>query len=358
MPSSALGFYAARTERMLLGSGVFQSGPAALCSIAQTAITLSNMSGGRFLLGLGASGPQVIEGLHGVPFVSPADADARDRRDRPSRDRRQRQGPNTQARYFQILLPGRREQSRCGCPLAAEHNDPDLPGDTVTQGGWELTGEVADGWLGTSFVPEGAPDAYFKHLDRRSDLYLGGDRDDLDICQGAEVSFARDDDELGPAGRRSQNPSWRSVLVEWVRRTRISTTGAYSRQGWSEVACNGSRPVAKAVTASGAVAAVTDDMVLATTLIGTEPMIRQRLRVWATGRCRHRSLLSGRRDDRPEDCHAGAGRRNRARVEPRSRTAGCCRRLRIPGYFDQSAEIWSKGGEPLATTHQLVYFRN
>ena len=40
-------------------------------AIAQAAITLSNLSGGRFLLGLGASGPQVIEGLHGVPFARP-----------------------------------------------------------------------------------------------------------------------------------------------------------------------------------------------------------------------------------------------------------------------------------------------
>ena len=69
--ASALGFYAARTERMLLGSGVFQIGTRSPVLIAQTAITLSNMSGGRFLLGLGASGPQVIEGLHGVPFDRP-----------------------------------------------------------------------------------------------------------------------------------------------------------------------------------------------------------------------------------------------------------------------------------------------
>ncbi|WP_264916525.1 LLM class flavin-dependent oxidoreductase, partial [Mycobacterium kiyosense] len=68
---SALGFLAARTERMLLGSGVLQVGTRSPVLVAQTAITLANLSSGRFLLGLGASGPQVIEGLHGVSFAGP-----------------------------------------------------------------------------------------------------------------------------------------------------------------------------------------------------------------------------------------------------------------------------------------------
>jgi alkanesulfonate monooxygenase SsuD/methylene tetrahydromethanopterin reductase-like flavin-dependent oxidoreductase (luciferase family) len=68
---SALGYYAARTHRMLLGSAIMQVGTRTPVAVAQTAITLSNLSDGRFLLGLGASGPQVIEGLHGVPFARP-----------------------------------------------------------------------------------------------------------------------------------------------------------------------------------------------------------------------------------------------------------------------------------------------
>src|SRR5271156_3124547 len=68
---SALGYLAARTDRMLLGSGILQLGIRSPVLVAQTAITLSNLSAGRFLLGLGASGPQVIEGLHGVSFSRP-----------------------------------------------------------------------------------------------------------------------------------------------------------------------------------------------------------------------------------------------------------------------------------------------
>lgn len=54
---SALGYLAARTDTMLLGSGILQVGTRSPVLVAQTAITLSNLSNGRFLLGLGASGP-------------------------------------------------------------------------------------------------------------------------------------------------------------------------------------------------------------------------------------------------------------------------------------------------------------
>src|SRR5579875_3693793 len=68
---SPLGYLAARPERILLGSGVIQLRTRSPVTIAQTAMALAHLSGGRFLLGLGASGPQVIEGLHGVPCARP-----------------------------------------------------------------------------------------------------------------------------------------------------------------------------------------------------------------------------------------------------------------------------------------------
>ena len=63
----------------------------------------------------------------------------------------------------------------------------------------ELTGEIADGWLGTSFVPEGAG-AYFSHLDAGL-ARAGRSRADLDICQGAEINLV---DEADLAGHRGQ----------------------------------------------------------------------------------------------------------------------------------------------------------
>src|ERR1039457_7535443 len=68
---SPLGDLAARTQTMLLGSGGIQVGTRSPVTIAQSARTLAHLSGGRFLLGLGVSGPQILEGLHGIPFARP-----------------------------------------------------------------------------------------------------------------------------------------------------------------------------------------------------------------------------------------------------------------------------------------------
>src|SRR5271154_1590489 len=68
---SQLGFLAAKTERLEIGSGILQLYSRTPALTAMTAAGLDYVSGGRFTLGLGASGPQVIEGWHGVPYDAP-----------------------------------------------------------------------------------------------------------------------------------------------------------------------------------------------------------------------------------------------------------------------------------------------
>src|SRR6201995_3705538 len=68
---SQLGFIAAKTERGQIASRRFQLFPRAPALTAMAAAGLDYVSGGRFTLGLGASGPQVIEGWHGVPYTAP-----------------------------------------------------------------------------------------------------------------------------------------------------------------------------------------------------------------------------------------------------------------------------------------------
>ncbi|HEY4452746.1 MAG TPA: LLM class flavin-dependent oxidoreductase [Pseudonocardiaceae bacterium] len=271
---SALGFLAARTERMLLGSGIIQLGTRTPVAIAQTAITLSNMSGGRFLLGLGASGPQVIEGLHGVPFARPK---AR-MRETTEIIRQVVAGEGKisyQGAEFRIPLPdGDAVPMRTS--IRAEHPIP-IYYASLSPAMLRLTGELADGWLGTSFVPEGAADAYFAHLDAGL-AASGRTRVDLDICQGAEVAFAADEDELRTmiAGRKKELAfsigGMGSASTNYYNR-------AYSRQGWAKVAAE-IRDRWQSGDRDGAAGLVTDEMVLGTTLIGTESMVAQRLRVW------------------------------------------------------------------------------
>jgi F420-dependent oxidoreductase-like protein len=68
---SQLGYIAAKTERMQIASGIFPLYSRTPALLAMTAAGLDYVSGGRFMLGLGASGPQVIEGWHGVPYDAP-----------------------------------------------------------------------------------------------------------------------------------------------------------------------------------------------------------------------------------------------------------------------------------------------
>ncbi|MET9089973.1 LLM class flavin-dependent oxidoreductase [Streptomyces sp. NPDC004237] len=270
---SALGYYAALTDRMLLASGVMQLGTRTPTAVAQTAITLSNLSGGRFLLGLGASGPQVIEGLHGVPFARPL----RRMRETVEIVRRVVEGGRLaySGEEFTLPLPGG-EAVPMRLSMRAEHEIPVYLA-ALSPAMLRLTGEVADGWLGTSFVPEGAADAYFAHLDEGL-ARSGRTRADLDVCQGAEVAFAPDEEALGAmvAGRRKE------LAFSLGGMGSASTNfynNAYSRQGWAEVAAE-VRDRWRSGDRDGAAALVTDEMVLGTTLIGTEAMVRDRLAVW------------------------------------------------------------------------------
>jgi F420-dependent oxidoreductase-like protein len=68
---SQIGYLAAKTERLEIGTGIINAFSRTATAVAQTAAGCDYVSGGRFILGLGASGPQVIEGFHGVPYEKP-----------------------------------------------------------------------------------------------------------------------------------------------------------------------------------------------------------------------------------------------------------------------------------------------
>lgn len=270
---SALGYFAARTERMLFGSGILQVGTRSPAAVAQTAITLSNLSSGRFLLGLGASGPQVIEGLHGVSFSRPLT------RIRETVDIVRQAFGGGKISYsgteFQIPRPGG-EAVPMRLSVRPQYPIP-IYLAALSPAMLRLTGEIADGWLGTSFVPEAAAHAYFAHLDDGL-ARVGRTRADIDICQGAEVAFAPDEDTLQTmvAGRKKELAF--SLGGMGSKNTNYYNR-AYSRQGWADVAAEVAERWQRG-DRDGAAALVTDEMVLATTLIGTEAMVRDRLAVW------------------------------------------------------------------------------
>jgi F420-dependent oxidoreductase-like protein len=267
---SPLGYLAARTEAMLLGSAVIQVGTRSPVMIAQTAMTLAQLSDGRFLLGLGASGPQVIEGLHGVPFAHPL---ARMRETvQIVRSVFAGEKISFQGSQYRIPLPG--GESR---PMRVSLPPVPVPVylAALSPKMLELTGELADGWLGTSFVPEGAA-AYFAPLDAGLSR-AGRTRADLDVCQGAEVDF------VDSGGLAQAVASRKKELAFSLGGMGSAATNfyndAYSRQGWAETAAQ-VREHWQAGDRDGAADLITDEMVLATTLIGTEDMVRARLKTW------------------------------------------------------------------------------
>jgi len=164
---SALGYLAGRTDRILLGSGIIQLGTRTPVAIAQAALTLAEMSDGRFLLGLGPSGPQVIEGLHGVAFAKPLSR----MRETVAIIRQAFAGEKISYSGTQFEIPrpgGEGRPMRLSMPA-----NPDIPIYLASMSPklLELTGEIADGWLGTSFVPEGSA-AYFSLNRPGLDAYL------------------------------------------------------------------------------------------------------------------------------------------------------------------------------------------
>ena len=265
---SPLGYLAARTGTMLLGSGVIQVGTRSPVTIAQTAMTLAHLSGGRFLLGLGVSGPQVMEGLHGIPFGRPLTR----MRETVEIVRAVCAGQKVSyaGSHYQIPLPGARPMRVSLPPVAVPVYLASLAPKMLA-----LTGEIADGWLGTSFVPEGAG-AYFSHLDAGL-ARAGRTRADLDVCQGAEISLVDEADLAATVAGRKKELAF--SLGGMGSATSNFYNDAYSRQGWAEVAAR-VRERWQAGDRDGAAGLVTDEMVLATTLIGTEDMVRARLRTW------------------------------------------------------------------------------
>jgi alkanesulfonate monooxygenase SsuD/methylene tetrahydromethanopterin reductase-like flavin-dependent oxidoreductase (luciferase family) len=137
----------------------------------------------------------------------------------------------------------------------------------------ELTGELADGWLGTSFVPEAAS----VYTDRLAAGAAKGGRTlaDLDLSQGGDVAFSDDVDALVA----ERKPRLAFSLGGMGSANTNFYNDAYRRQGWAEAAAE-VQQLWVAGKRQQAVEAVPDEMVLQTTMIGTEEMVRERMRIW------------------------------------------------------------------------------
>jgi F420-dependent oxidoreductase-like protein len=264
-----LAYLAAKTERIKLGTGILQISARTPSMTAMTALTLATISDDRFILGLGVSGPQVVEGLQGRPFKAPLT------RMRETIDIIKLAFAGEKLAYdgvyHQLPLPGGEGKA---LRLAQPGND-NIPIYLATLGPktLEYTGAAADGWLGTSFTPEHA-DAHLDHIERGA-IAAGRNLADLDIQVGGTVAFGDDIDALV----EPLKPAVAFTLGAMGSPKTNFYNEAFRRGGWEDVArevqqlwVDGKR--------EEAVARVPGEMVQQTNLLGDEATVRSRVQAY------------------------------------------------------------------------------
>ncbi|MCH8993759.1 MAG: LLM class F420-dependent oxidoreductase [Chloroflexi bacterium] len=266
---SPLAYLAAKTSRIQLGSGIMQVGTRTPALLAMTALTLASLSGDRFLLGLGVSGPQVMEGWHGIRFERPI------QRMREiiqivrlvaSGERVQYQG-----KVYELPLPGG-EGKALRSSASPRLNIPVYLA-TLSPKSLEMTGELADGWLGTSFMPEHA-DVFFDHIATGA-ARAGRSLADLDLQAGGVVAFSDDVDRLIPP----RKPGLAFTLGAMGSREHNFYNAAFRRAGYEEVAIDVQNLWLER-NRQEAAARVPDELVLQTNLLGTDEMVKNRIRAY------------------------------------------------------------------------------
>ena len=264
-----LAYLAAKTENIRLGTGIMQISSRVPSMMAMTAQSLDTVSKGRFNMGLGVSGPQVVEGLHGAAFGKPLSR----LRECMAILRMALNGEKLQYEGEHYVLP---RPGGEGKPIRlSQPPRPNLPIYLATLGpkSLQMTGELADGWLGTSFVPEQSH-VFFDDL-RAGATKAGRSLADIDIQTGGYFEMGDDVERLIEA----RKPAMAFTLGGMGSAKTNFYNDAYCRAGYEDDA--------KAVQSlwidgkrDQAVARVPDEMVLLTNLIGTEDMIRDRLKAF------------------------------------------------------------------------------
>lgn len=267
--ATPLAYLAAKTTRIRLGTGIIQVGTRTPALTAMTAMALASLSGDRFLLGLGVSGPQVIEGWHGVRFARPLQR----LRETIEIVRKVTHGERLiyQGAIYQLPLPGGEGKAL----TSSVPPRPNLPIYLATLGpkSLELTGELADGWLGTSFIPEHAS-MFFDPIAAGA-ARVKRSLSDLDLqVAGGVVAFS-DDVESLIAPRK---PGLAFTLGAMGSRQHNFYNEVFQRAGYADIALEVQDLWLKKQR-DAAVAHIPDELILKTNLIGTENMVRERLRI-------------------------------------------------------------------------------
>lgn len=271
-----LAWIGALTRNIKLGSSIMQMPARSPAMTAMTAITLDQLSGGRFLLGLGLSGPQVVEGWHGRPYGKPLGKT----REYITIVRKilTREAPLTHAgEHYQIpyQAPG---ATGLGIPLKSIiHGNAELPIYLAAIGpkNVALAAEIADGWLPIFFSPTHYETAYAPAVAAGLARAGGKSLADFDIAPSVTVVI---ENEIELAYNQLK-----PILALY-----IGGMGAKGKNFYHDLACRfGFAEAADEIQnlylrgrKGEAIMAVPDALVDAVALVGSKARIRDRLQLW------------------------------------------------------------------------------
>ena len=261
-----LAYLAAKTEKIKLGTGILQISSRVPSMMAMTAQSLDTVSKGRFILGLGVSGPQVVEGLHGASFAKPLSR----LRECVEILRIALAGEKIAFEGEHYLLPrpgGEGKAIRLSQPPR-----PELPIYLATLGpkSLQMTGELANGWLGTCFLPEHAS-VFLDDLSTGTKK-AGRSLNDMDIQAGGYFEISDDVDGL----INKLRPGMAFTLGAMGSAKTNFYNDAYCRAGYEDVAKE-VQSLWVAGNRDEAIRQVPDELITMSNFIGTQSMVEERL---------------------------------------------------------------------------------
>ncbi|GAA1946272.1 LLM class F420-dependent oxidoreductase [Kitasatospora viridis] len=269
--ATVLSYVAAKTERIDVGSAIFQIPARTPAMTAMTAATLDTLSGGRFRLGLGVSGPQVSEGWYGVRFDKPL---ARTReyveiiRKAMSRERLVHQGAN-----WTLPLPGGPGKALKLTVHPVRERIP-LYIAAIGPKNLEQTGELADGWLGIFFSPEHA-DQSLEPL-RAGRAKAGLTLDGFDLCPTVNIAVGEDVAALADSLR-----DYVALYIGGMGSKEKNFYNQLARRMGYEQAAEEVQQRYLAGDKQGAAAAVPQELIDSVSLLGGTERIADRMRAYA-----------------------------------------------------------------------------
>ncbi|MFC4561597.1 LLM class F420-dependent oxidoreductase [Nocardiopsis mangrovi] len=280
-----MGYIAARTERVRIGSAILPLYSRTPSLIAQTAAGLDYLSDGRAVLGLGASGPQVIEGWHGVPYTKPL-ARTREVVEICRKVWARREPLTHDGAVFTLPLPAD-QGTGLGKPLKIINHPVRgaVPIYVASLGekNVEMTAEIADGWLPHLFIPEKARQVWGGALERGA-AKRAPELGPLEISAGGMLAIGEDEDT------RKLADFSRPMIALYVGGMGAKGRNFYNtlmrRYGYEEAA-DTIQDLYLAGRKDEAAAAVPAEVVELTNLVGPESHVRERVEAFRAAGVTH-----------------------------------------------------------------------